>query len=232
MKVIVVDADDSNFGLHRMLGFTVSPEPLIDFMGGKHGVEKDFEARIRSGVPENLVNLLSRDISIAELPARYVEHRDGVWLTTVGKIHMAIEGCACPMGIVGRSFLSSLRLMRDEVAIADMEAGVEHFGRGVETGIDTVLVAVEPSLDSLNIAGKIAELAGQISIGDVWAVINKSPSESVSSHLLKELVGRGLTTIGTIKYDNLIFETCLKGGKLLSGATHQEIRKIVDFLFP
>jgi len=43
------------------------------------------------------------------------------------------------MGVLSREFLRKLSLSRDEIAIVDMEAGVEHFGRGVETSIDNVL---------------------------------------------------------------------------------------------
>jgi CO dehydrogenase maturation factor len=232
MKVIVIDVDDSNVGLHRMLGLRSPPEPLIDYMGGKARVEKEIEARIKSGVPENLVNLFIKDLAVKDLPRKYISSTGGIRLVTVGKIHMALEGCACPMGIVSRSFLSALKLGADEVGIADMEAGVEHFGRGVETGVDIVLIAVEPSLDSLDVAAKIAALSAQINIGDVWAVISKAPSKQVVDYLRMELRQRGLTDIGAIDYDNLIFETCLKGGKLPAGGADQEIGNIVDFLFP
>ena len=40
-----------------------------------------------------------------------------------------------------------------------MEAGVEHFGRGIETSIDTVLAMVEPSLESVELAAKVKSLA-------------------------------------------------------------------------
>jgi CO dehydrogenase maturation factor len=36
----------------------------------------------------------------------------------------------------------------------DTEAGVEHFGRGMETSIDSVLIVVEPSFESLEVAQK------------------------------------------------------------------------------
>jgi CO dehydrogenase maturation factor len=232
MEVIVVDADDSNTGLHRMLGFNNSPAPLLDFLGGKSKVEKEIEARIRSGVTENLVNVFINDVGIKDLPSKYVVSDGKIWMTTVGKIHMALEGCACPMGIISRSFLNGLKLGDSEVALADMEAGVEHFGRGVETGVDTVLVAVEPSQDSLDVGAKIAELSRQINIGDVWSVLTKVPSSEVAGYMRNEVNKRGLTDIGAIEYDNLIFEACLKGGKLPSQRARQEIRKITDFLFP
>lgn len=50
--------------------------------------------------------------------------RDGIRLVEVGKILMSLEGCSCPMGIVSRSFLRKLLLESDEVAVVDLEAGV------------------------------------------------------------------------------------------------------------
>jgi len=231
-RVLVVDSDESNTGLYRMLGFDNPPEPLIDFMGGKKKVEEDIEAKIRSGVPEHLVHLMTREISVADIPAPYIVHNAGIRLVAVGKILMALEGCACPMGIVSRSFLKELRLEADEIAIVDMEAGVEHFGRGVETSVDCVLVVVEPSLDSLEIAERIGNLSNQIKIGDVWAVLNKITSEELASELTDELNKRDLSVIGSIHYDPEIFESCLQGRPLSGRVAEEDVEKILDFLFP
>ena len=64
------------------------------------------------------------------------------------------------MGALSREFLKRLSLQEDEMAIVDMEAGVEHLGRGVETSLDGVLIVVEPSLDSLELAEKIHTIYG------------------------------------------------------------------------
>ena len=61
--------------------------------------------------------------------------KDGIRLVAIGKILQSLEGCACPMGVLSREFLKKLRLKDKEITIVDMEAGVEHFGRGVETSI-------------------------------------------------------------------------------------------------
>jgi CO dehydrogenase maturation factor len=231
-QVLVVDSDESNTGLHRMLGFDAAPEPLIDFMGGKKKVEEDILDEIRSGVPEGSVQVFNQELSVAEIPAQYMRQRDGISLVVIGKILMALEGCACPMGIVSRSFLKKVRLGTNELAIVDLEAGVEHFGRGVETSIDFVLVVVDPSLDSLEVAGRIHLLSTQLAIGDVWAVLNKIPSEKFATRLTTELNQRGVSVIGSIAHDPEIFESCLEGRPLSGGMIQKEIDKIIDFLFP
>lgn len=231
-RVIVIDSDESNTGLFRMLGFEKSPEPLIGLLGGKKKLEALLEEAIRSGTPEMQVDLIRKELQLADIPPQYILEKDGIRLINIGKILMALEGCACPMGIVSRSFLKRLRLAPDEVALVDMEAGVEHFGRGVETSLDCVLVVVEPSLDSLEVAEKIHELASQIDVADVWAVLNKVTSESIAARLTKELDKRGIRVIGEIHQDAEIFESSLEGRPIASGVASYDVDKILDFMFP
>jgi len=230
--VLVIDSDESNTGLHRVLGFDASPDALIDFMGGKRKVEEEIMDEIRSGVPEGSVQVFDQELSVAEIPAPYIRQKGGISLVVIGKILMALEGCACPMGIVSRSFLRKLRLRANEIAIVDLEAGVEHFGRGVEANIDCVLVVVDPSLDSLEVAGRIQFLSTQMAIGDVWAILNKIPSEKLATRLTAELNQRGVSVIGSIANDPEIFESCLEGRPLLAGLAQRYIDKIIDFLLP
>jgi CO dehydrogenase maturation factor len=232
MWVLVIDSDDSNPGLHRMLGFEEPPEPLIDFVGGKAKVEKEIEAKIRVGTPEHKVNVLTRAISIPEIPSKYIKTMDGISFISIGKIFMALEGCACPMGIVSRSFLNALSLEPDEIALIDMEAGIEHFGRGVETGTDCVLVVVEPSRDSMDVADKIKQLSDQINIGDTWAVLNKVTSKEIADRVSRELNNRGLNVIGSVIFDPEIFEMCLTGMSLPKDKERKDIEGILDYLFP
>ncbi len=230
--MLVIDSDESNTGLFRLLGFERAPESLIDLLGGKKQLEARLEEAIRAGTPEMQVDLVRQELQLADIPPQYVVENDGITLVNIGKILMALEGCACPMGIVSRSFLKRLRLAPDEVAVVDMEAGVEHFGRGVETSIDCVLVVVEPSLDSLEVAEKIHELSLQINISDVWAVLNKVPSEKVARRLTEQLDKHGISVIGEIHRDDEIFESSLEGRPIAPGVASHDIDKILDFLFP
>lgn len=232
LRVLVVDADESNTGLHRMLGFDSPPQPLIDLLGGKQKLEEEIEARIRAGESEMTMDLMREEMPIANIPPEYILETDGIKLVNVGKILIALEGCACPMGLVSRSFLKRLRLEEDEVAVVDLEAGVEHFGRGVETSVDCVLVVVEPSVDSLEVAEKISELAAQINIADVWAVLNKVSSEEIATRLTKRLQQKDITVIGVIHQDPEIFESCLEGRPLRKRVAAADVDKILDFLFP
>ena len=231
-RVLVIDADESNTGLHRMLGFDKPPEPLIALLGGKQKLEDELVSRVRAGESEMSIDLIREEMRLADMPPEYILETDGIRLINIGKILMALEGCACPMGIVSRSFLKKLHLEADEVAVVDLEAGVEHFGRGVETSIDCVIVVVEPSIDSLEIAEKISELSSQIEIADVWCVLNKITSEEVADRLKDYLDKRDIRVIGTIHQHPEIFESCLEGHPIRGRVAAEDVDKILDFLFP
>ena len=231
-RVLVVDADESNTGLDRMLGFESPPSPLIGLLGGKQKLEQEIEARIRSGESEMSLELIREEMSVASIPPEYILETDGIKLVTIGKILMSLEGCACPMGIVSRSFLKKLRLEADEIVVVDLEAGVEHFGRGVETSVDCVLVVVEPSLDSLEVAERISELASQIEIADVWVILNKITSEEIAAKLTDYLNKKDISVIGSIRQDPEIFESCLEGRPIHTRVAAEDVDKIIDFLFP
>ena len=231
-RVLVVDSDESNTGLYRMLGFERGPRPLIDLLGGKQKLERELEERIRAGESEMSLQLIQQEMPIASIPPEYILETDGIKLVTVGKILMALEGCSCPMGIVSRSFLKKLRLEPDEVAIVDLEAGVEHFGRGVETGVDCVLVVVDPSYDSLELAEKINEMAGQIQVADVWVVLNRIPSTDITRRLTAYLNKKDIRVIGAIPQNPEIFDSCLEGRPLRGEVAVEEVDRILDFLFP
>jgi CO dehydrogenase maturation factor len=148
-------------------------------------------------------------------------------LVSIGKILQSLEGCACPMGVLSRKFLKKLTLEKDELVIVDMEAGVEHFGRGVETSIDSVLVVVEPPLESVNVAQKIHGLASGIGVRNVWAIMNKVPSEEIATRLKTELEERHIEVVGCIYFDADIFNSSLEGRIQVSGLAAQEVKDVL-----
>jgi CO dehydrogenase maturation factor len=118
--------------------------------------------------------------------------KDRIGLVCIGKILQSLEGCACPIGALSREFLKRLSLQEDEVVLVDMEAGVEHFGRGVETSVDSVLIVTEPSFDSLELTEKINTLATEVGIESAWAILNKITSEEIALRLRGKLEEKGI----------------------------------------
>jgi CO dehydrogenase maturation factor len=225
-RVLVVDSDESNPGLYRVLGFDERPEPLLELVGGKKKVFPTF-----SGESEPREILLTREeIRVADLPGDYIVERDGIGLVCIGKILQSLEGCACPMGVLSREFLKRLSLQKDEMAIVDMEAGIEHFGRGVETSIDSVLVVTEPSFDSLELAERINSLAAEVGVERVWTILNKIGSKEIASRLRKELEERGISVIGSIGYEPEIFQSGLEGRPVRRDKLETDIGSMLDQL--
>jgi len=225
-RVLVVDSDESNPGLYRMLGFEKRPDPLLGLVGGKKNVFRTFS---EESEPSQSI-LTQEEIRIVDLPPQYIVEMDGIGMVCIGKILQSLEGCACPMGALSREFLKRLRLQEDEVAIVDMEAGIEHFGRGVETSIDSVLIVVEPSFDSLELADKINTLATEVGMDNTWTILNKVMSEEIALKMRDELEKKGISVIGSVGYDPDIFQAGLEGRLLQASKSEREMGKILDQL--
>jgi CO dehydrogenase maturation factor len=218
-QVLVVDSDESNTGLFRMLGFDRPPVPLMESVGGKKGLkQKMSQPSIFS----------EANIQTEQIPGKYLLQKDGLKLTAIGKILQSLEGCACPMGVLSREFLKKLDLVENELAIVDMEAGVEHFGRGVDTSIDSVLIVVEPPLESVNVGQKIHELASGIGIKNIWAIMNKVPTGEIATRLKTELEERHIEVVGCIYFDNDIFTSSMEGKIPVNGAALGETKNVLD----
>lgn len=230
-RPIVVDSDESNSVLYRMLGMANAPQPLVALAGGRQMVRELMPPGYKPAEAGQGTNVLAKAaITLDELPEANVAEKDKIRLVVIGKINEPLEGCACPMGVLGREFLSKLRLKESEIAIADMEAGIEHFGRGLETGLDTVLIIVEPSFESVSLSERIKKLANGIGIKRVWAILNKVNSEALSARLLNELTKRDIKVIGAVPYDEEVFNACLEGRPIAKWDKNmgQALHKIAD----
>ncbi len=229
LHVLVVDSDESNAGLHEMLGLDRPPTPLMELAGGRQNVRGVLRGRPTSGGTTHEASVLARSaIRPADLPVDYVRTREGIRLVAVGKIHQALEGCACPIGALCREFLKRLRLVANEVAVVDMEAGIEHFGRGIETSIDAVVGVVEPSLESVRLAEKVQALASASGAWFAGVVLNKVGSESVAEHLSDVLRRRGVSLLGTVCFHPDLVDAGLDGRPVPTGPAADEIRVVAD----
>jgi CO dehydrogenase maturation factor len=230
-RVLVVDSDESNSGLYRMLGFEQSPIPLMELVGGKKRVQRALKSGFSSDDSGEGMTVMRQDsIKIDDIPPEYIMTKDSLHLVCIGKILQSLEGCACPMGVLSREFLKKLSLDKNEIAIVDMEAGVEHFGRGVETSIDSVLIVVEPSFESLQLAERVNSLSVGIGIKNIRAVLSKVPSDDIASQLESTLVKQGINPVGCIHYDHDVFHSSLEGIGLADGTAGEEIKEVFSSL--
>ena len=178
-NVLIVDLDESNYGLHRQLGVEL-PRDFTEFFGGK---DKAFKTMMTSGILDSMKldalakKFFAKDFRLSDIPADFFAEKDVIKLLSAGKIHKANEGCACTMNSIIEQFICHLTMGPDDVILLDMEAGIEHFGRGTDKGVDAVLMVVEPSFESLRLSAKVAELCGSIQ-KPVYYCLNKITPEN------------------------------------------------------
>jgi CO dehydrogenase maturation factor len=227
-NVIVLDSDESNANLFWMLGFDRPPKPLMDLVGGKKNLQEKMIAKFTKGENEPAMSIWEMEtITSPSIPSEYVMEKEGCKLVETGKIHQALEGCACPMGVVTREFLKKLQLAPDEVALVDMEAGIEHFGRGVESSVDWVVCVVEPSLESISLAVKVMDLTKSAGAFFKGAILNKIASADQKSILSDKLTQLGVPIIATIEHYNEIQSACLEGRRWDNQIASAEMEKII-----
>jgi len=205
-KVIMVDTDESNIGLHRLIG-TEAPKDIMEHIGGK----KSFIEKLRSNRD---TKMFKDDFTLDLFGQDYVKSANGIRLVSIGKIHEFGEGCACPMGMLAKQFISGLNISEDEIMIVDTEAGIEHFGRGVEEGVDAVIMVIDPSYESLLLTEQVAGMAGQRSI-PLYYVLNKVDDDT--SKKIRESLGDLASILGELPQDPEILMAGLEGRGLSKG---------------
>ena len=109
---------------------------------------------------------------VDDLLSRFIVEKNGIKLMVLGAIQTAKGGCACPESNVLKRMLTKLLLSPSQVVLLDMQAGVEHLGRGTIAGVDHLLIVVIPSKSGVRTALKIKKLAEESGIPRISFVGN------------------------------------------------------------
>jgi len=195
--VLAIDADPS-MNLASALGIKNPPKPLTEF---KELIDE------RAGGPAGVFKLNPRVDDIVDKFG--VVGPDNVKLLVLGTIERGGSGCMCPASSFLKALMRHIILKINSVVILDMEAGVEHLGRGTTKGIDIMLIVVEPGARSIETAKRVVELARQIEIRKFGAIINKA-GESVKE-IRDKLDEYGIPVIGVIPYDSAPVQADIAG---------------------
>ena len=179
--VLVIDADPSPH-MAETLGVEHPEEirPIADMT--KLLVE-------RSGKTEGS-SMYNMNPEVNDLLVDFMVNHNGMKLMVLGAIQTGDKGCACPESNVLRRMLTKLLLSKDQVVLLDMEAGVEHLGRGTIAGIDHLLVVVIPSKSSIRTALKVKKLAEDVKIPKISFVGNLVSDEEDKQFLEEGLAVR------------------------------------------
>ncbi len=102
-----------------------------------------------------------------------VSTSSGVYLLVMGTVKSMGSGCTCPANSVTRALIRHLVVDRDDAVVMDMEAGIEHLGRGTAEQVDMMIVVTDANKKSLSVAATIARMAQDAGIHRVELVGNR-----------------------------------------------------------
>ena len=219
-SVLAIDADP-NANLAATLGFPNS-ERIIPISEMADLIEE------RTGVrPGEVATFFKLNPKVDDLPEKYCVEHNGVKLMVMGRLKKGGSGCYCPENALLQALVTHLLLERDEVVIMDMEAGVEHLGRGTAKAVDKLIIVVEPSRRSVETAYRIRELAKDIALQNIGVVGNKIRSEKDKDALISSMPG--FEFLGFIPYDQAIVEADLAGFPLVH-SSQRVMREVEDIV--
>jgi len=190
--VLAIDADP-DMNLASAIGIKNPPAPLTEH-------RKLIEERAGAGIG----GIFKLNPKVDDIACRFGVTEHGVSMLTMGTVDKGGAGCMCPASSLLRALLRHVLLREQSVVILDMEAGIEHLGRGTAGGVDLMIVVVEPGSRSIETAVRIQKLSKKIGIGRLAAVINKANERNIDA-VSTNLDKLGISVIGTVPYDeNLI----------------------------
>ena len=200
-NVLVVDSDESNYGLYRQLGLEL-PEDFTHYFGGKKGAYRVFDDK---------GYVFDEKWNISDIPREFLTGDGNLHLMAIGKIAEAEEGCACGMGFTAKMLLDNLETGENDVVIVDTEAGVEHFGRGLDRFADVILMVIDPSYESIRLSEKVYDMAQALD-KPVYFILNKADAEQ--AEITKAALREKEAVIAVIPADPQIMMAGLKGEAL------------------
>jgi len=220
-RVLAIDADpDAN--LASALGIP-NADKIVPISEMKDLVEE------RTGMrPGTIGGVFKMNPKVDDLPEKLSAKKDGIMLMRLGGVQKGGGGCICPESTLLKALITHIVLARDDVVVMDMEAGIEHLGRGTAQAVNKLLVVVEPGKRSVETARHIRELASQIKLDKVALVGNKIRGEQDREFLKQNMPD--FEFLGFIPYDNAIIEADLKGESPFDQDTEAKaiVRKMID----
>ena len=173
-NVWLVDADTAlSLGVASGLAPEALPVPLVQ---RKDLLEEYIGAGVLSLTPD--VSALPEQLAVAlpDSQAPLVEgatERGRKQLLVMGTVTSAGGGCACEANALLKALLAHLIYDSKDYVLVDLEAGVEHLGRGTVASVDRLVIVSEPSLRSLETASHIGTLAAELGLHDQILILNR-----------------------------------------------------------
>lgn len=222
-SVLAADVDpDANLGL--ALGFTEEELDAITPISKMTDMAKE-----RTGA-SGMGKFLKLNPKVDDIPDAYALTRNGVKLLVMGTVDVAGGGCVCPEHVILKRLISHLMLNSDDVVIMDMEAGLEHLGRGTAENMEQFVVVIEPGARSIQTYKNVKRLASQLGIKQVRVVANKVRNQDDEEFISSRIPAEDL--LGFIHYNTDVIEADRRGESPydFSETAIQEVRAIKERL--
>ncbi len=142
--------------------------------------------------------------TVDDLPERLWIEEHGIRLLVMGGVKKGGGGCVCPESVLLKTLIQHMILYRKDVVVMDMEAGVEHLGRATAAAVNAFITVVEPGRRSMETAYRIRELAGELGIKEVYAVVNRVRNDQEKG-FVQELLSN-FHILGYLPYDEKVIE--------------------------
>ena len=167
---------------------------------------------------------------VADIPEKYSRDINGVKLLVMGTVDVGGSGCVCPEHVMLKAILSSLTYRKNDVVIMDMEAGLEHLGRGTAANMDQFIVVIEPGARSVQTYRNVKRLAADLGVKRVRVVANKLRTEEDEAFIRSVIPAEDL--LGCIHFNPQIMDADRQGKSPydFSPAAMEEIRNIKKIL--
>lgn len=204
-KVLAIDADpDANLAV----SIGISPETALDIVplaDMKDIVEERTGARLGT-----YGQMFKMNPKVEDLPEEICLTHKGVRLLAMGTVKEGGGGCVCPESVLLKALMRHILLERDDVVIMDMEAGIEHLGRGTSESVDAIVIVAEPGLRSVQTAATTVRLARQLGVKRFFVVFNKVVDDK-EVELLSDALGDGVEPAGIIHFSDKVRKADLEG---------------------
>jgi CO dehydrogenase maturation factor len=122
--------------------------------------------------------------------------------------------------------INHLVLRSDDIVILDMEAGLEHLGRGTTEGMDRFIVVIEPGARSVQTYQNVKRLAMDLGVKQVSVVANKVRGAEDEEFIRNRIPAEDL--LGFIHYNSEVIDADRQGKSPydFSETAREEIRRI------
>ncbi len=222
-KVLLIDADpDMNLAAAIGVPSEVAITPIVEL---KELIAERTETQVGKTSPFFKLNPRVDDI-----PDRYCIEHEGLKLIVMGTIRKGGGGCACPENSFLKTLLSHLIVRTEQWVLLDMEAGIEHLGRGTAIGVDQMVVVVEPNQTSMATAQRIKRLSEDIGLNNLALIGNKVHSADEKRLLLDN--GKDFRIAGFLDYAEEIRKSATKTASVfqIQGSAIEQIQQIIEQL--